>query len=77
MHQVVENVHGWLQQQMQKWLEGQEDEKLDVEECKQVLEKLFYDQYKREWIQKNVSSLKETYEAIVLAEGGYPTAKHR
>jgi hypothetical protein len=42
-----------------------------------VLEGLFYDQYKREWIQKNVSSLKETYEAIVLADGGYPTAKHR
>ena len=77
MHKVVENVHGWLAQQMQKWLEGKEDEELDVEECKKVLEGLFYDQYKREWIQKNVSSLKETYEAIVLADGGYPTAKHR
>lgn len=77
MHKVIENVHAWLQQQMEKWIEDQGDEPLEVESCKNELKRLFDDVYKPEWIQANVASLRETYEAIVFADGGYPAAAYR
>lgn len=77
MHKVVENVHAWLDRKMQEWLEDKEDEKLKVEDCKEELSRLFDQVYQQEWIQANVNSLRDTYEAIVLADGGYPPAKRR
>ena len=77
MHKVIENVHAWLQQGMEKYIEEQEETPLDVEECKKELKRLFDEGYQDDWIKANVESLRETYEAIVLAGGGYVTAEHR
>lgn len=77
MHKVIENVHAWLQQQMELYLEEQGDDALDVDACKAHLQSLFMDHYKLQSIQANVDSLRDTYEAIVLAGGGYIAARHR
>lgn len=77
MHKVVENVHAWLQARMQEWLEQQDKRTLTVEACKKQLEHYFYDKLSTESIRKNVESLPETYEAIVLHNGGYVTKKRR
>ncbi len=77
MHKVVEHVHGWLQGRMQKWLEDKDEEKLTVQECKAELERLFKHELKTESIAADVATLKDTYRAIIRAEGGYPPKKHR
>lgn len=71
MHKVVEHVHAWLDAQMQKWLEEKEGEKLTGQQCMNELVRLFEHGYPLESIQKDVKSLKATYQAIVAAEGGY------
>lgn len=77
MHKVIENVHAWLQQEMEKWIEQQGDGPLKVEACKEELARLFRKGYKKEWVQANVESLRDTYLSIVYAEGGYVPAKDR
>lgn len=77
MHKVVENVHAWLQEKMQAWLEQQDKATLRVDACKQQLEHFFYNELPTESIRKNVDSLPDTYEAIVLNNGGYLTKKRR
>lgn len=77
MHNVIENVHAWLQQEMEKWIEAQGDAPFQVEECKKELTRLFIDVYQHSSIQANVLSSRETYEAIVLAGGGYVANVHR
>lgn len=77
MHKVIENVHAWLQQEMEKYVEAQGDEALEVEECKQHLRDLF-DQYcEQDWVQANVLSLPDTYNAIIIAGGGCVPARYR
>lgn len=71
MHKVVENVHAWLQGQMEKWVAQQGDRKLTAEECKEQLNQLFEDGYQHAWIKSNVESLPWTYLAVLLADGGY------
>lgn len=77
MHKVVEHVHGWLQGRMQKWLEDMDEERLTVEACKAELERLFYQVLTINSIAADVATLKDTYRAIIRAEGGYPSKKHR
>lgn len=77
MHKVVEHVHGWLQGKMQKWLEDMDDARLTVDACKAELDRLFYQVLTTNSIAADVATLKDTYRAIVRAEGGYPPKKHR
>lgn len=77
MHKVVEHVHGWLQARMQKWLEGMDEQQLTVDACKQELARLFYQVLQIKSIADDVASLKDTYRAIIRADGGYPAKKHR
>lgn len=77
MHKVVEHVHGWLQREMQRWLMTQEKRTLTIANCQQQLEHLFYNVLKKESIQKDVLSLADTYEAVVLAGGHYVAKRHR
>jgi len=71
MHKVVENVHAWLEKQMQEYIRKKGAEKLDTEDCKQHLKDLFDNGYKVESIQANVRSLPWTYWEIWVNEGGY------
>jgi hypothetical protein len=50
---------------------------LRVDACKQQLEHFFYNELPIESIRKNVDSLPDTYEAIVLNNGGHLTKKRR
>lgn len=77
MHKVIENVHAWLQQHMEKYVEDQRDEPLNVEECKKHLSNLFDHYCEQDWVQANVLSLPETYNAIIVAGGGYVPARNR
>lgn len=77
MHKTVEHVHAWLQAQMQKWLETVEQQKLTPEMCQEQLEHIFYQQLKPSSIAADVASLKDTYQAIIAAGGGYPPKKYR
>lgn len=71
MHKVVEHVHGWLQAEMQKWLEDQDEEKITIEQCKAELRRLFEQELTKESLQRDVDSLKKTYAAVIAHEGGY------
>jgi len=71
MHKVVEHVHGWLQGGMSKWLSKQEKRTLKPQQCMDELQRLFSQVLQKKSIQKDVESLRETYEAVVLAGGGY------
>jgi len=77
MHKTVEHVHAWLQAHMQKWLETVEQEKLTPEMCQEQLKHIFYQQLKPSSIAADVASLKDTYQAIIAADGGYPPKKYR
>lgn len=77
MHKVVEHVHAWLDHHMQLWLQKQNRKELDIEACKQQLEHQFYKVLPKESIQKDVQSLVQTYEAVVLAGGGHVTSEFR
>ena len=77
MHKVVEHVHAWLDRHMQLWLQTQHHKELTIDACKQQLEHLFYNVLPKESIQKDVESLVETYEAVVLAGGGHVTKEFR
>jgi hypothetical protein len=77
MHKVVEHVHAWLDFHMQRWLLKQNRATITIDACKQQLEHLFYNVLTKESIQKDVRSLAQTYEAIVLAGGGHVTAENR
>lgn len=77
MHKVVEHVHGWLQKRMQKWLGKQEGAPLTAAQCKDKLQQLFKEDLSISSIQKNVSSLKETYQAVINHGVGYPPSKYR
>lgn len=81
MHKVVENGHGALQNHMQRWLlkreREQPDVKLQVAECKAQLEASFYRMSTTGEIQRNVSTLRETYQAIIDAGGDYPPKRFR
>ncbi|WIA15080.1 hypothetical protein OEZ85_001778 [Tetradesmus obliquus] len=77
MHKTVEHVHGWLDHHMQLWLQKQNRKELTIDACKQQLQHLFYNVLKKESIQRDVESLVETYEAIVLAGGGHVTSQFR
>jgi hypothetical protein len=76
-HKVVEHVHAWLDHHMQLWLQKQNHKELTVEACKQQLKHLFYNVLKKESIQKDVESLVQTYEAVVLAGGHHVTSEFR
>lgn len=71
MHKVVEHIHAWLQGEMSKWLCQQDKQSLTVGQCKDELKRLFHNVLQTESIQRDVETLKETYEAVVLADGGY------
>lgn len=77
MHKAVEHVHAWLQAQMQKWLETMEGQKLTPEMCLEHLNHIFYQQLKASSIAADVATLKDTYQAIIAAGGGYPSKKYR
>lgn len=77
MHKVVEHVHGWLQKQMQKWLGEHEGSPLTADQCKEKLQQLFQEDLNISSIQKNVRSLKATYQAVIDAGGGYIPARYR
>lgn len=77
MHKTVEHVHAWLDHHMQLWLQKQNRKELIIDACKQQLQHLFYNVLKKESIQRDVESLVETYEAIVLAGGGHVTSQFR
>ena len=81
MHKVVENSHGILQSHMQRWLIERErtrpDEKLQVQECQAQLEQRFYKMSTTGEIKRNVLTLKDTYQAIIDAGGGYPPKRLR
>jgi hypothetical protein len=77
MHKVVEHVHAWLDYHMQLWLQKQNRKELKIEACKQQLEHLFYNVLKKESIQKDVQSLVQTFEAVVLAGGHHVTSEFR
>ncbi|WIA23049.1 hypothetical protein OEZ86_009964 [Tetradesmus obliquus] len=77
MHKVVEHVHGWLQGRMQKWLALQDKATLTVAQCKAELMRLFTQELDISSIQKDVRTLKDTYQAVVDAEGGYVKKQHR
>lgn len=77
MHKVVEHVHAWLQARIQLWLEGKDEVKVTVQECKNELKRLFEQELTLEAIQKDVDSLKQTYQAVIDHTGGYITAKDR
>jgi hypothetical protein len=70
MHKVVEHVHAWLQARMQVWLEDKDEERLTVADCKAELQRLFDRELKAESIQKDVKSLKATYQAVIDHQGG-------
>ena len=50
---------------------------LTVDACKAELERLFYRVLTASSIAADVATLKDTYRAIIRAEGGYPPRKHR
>lgn len=77
MHKVVEHVHGWLQARMQRWLEDMDEQQLTADACKQELRRLFFEVLQTKSIADDVASLKDTYRAIVRANGGYPAKRHR
>lgn len=77
MHKAVEHVHAWLQAKMQLWLEEQQDQRLTADVCKSELERLFFQVLKPSSIAADVASLKDTYQAIIDADGGYPPKKYR
>ena len=77
MHGVVEHCHAFLQARMLKWLEQQDRKTLTVDTCKTELERIFYNELSIESIQKDVEALTDTYEAIVLNNGGYVTKRCR
>ena len=77
MHKVVEHVHGWLHSKMQRWLEDVDEQRLTAAACKTELERLFNQVLDINSIAADVHTLKDTYRAIIRAEGGYPPKKHR
>lgn len=77
MHKVVEHVHGWLQGRMQKWLEDMDEQRLTADACKAELKRLFCQILTTRSIAADVATLKDTYRAIIRAQGGYPPKKHR
>ena len=76
MNKVVEHVHAWLTLKMHSWLRSRIDNKPSVQECKQQLETFFHS-YPTASIQKDVDSMKSTYEAIVHEAGMYPSSPFR
>ncbi|WIA23048.1 hypothetical protein OEZ86_009963 [Tetradesmus obliquus] len=62
---------------MQKWLALQDKATLTVAQCKAELMRLFTQELDISSIQKDVRTLKDTYQAVVDAEGGYVKKQHR
>lgn len=77
MHKTVEHCHAWLDKSMQRWLEGKEEEQLTGQQGMDELVRLFEHELPLESIQRDVKSLKATYQAVVAAEGGYIHVDHR
>jgi hypothetical protein len=77
MHKVVKHQHAWLQMKMQMWLETQDDGKLTPLQCMDQLERLFYQELKKESILSDAKSLKATYQAVIDHQGGYIPAADR
>lgn len=77
MHKVVEHVHAWLQSRMQKWLGEHEGSPLTATQCKEKLMQLFMEELSISSIQKDVRSLKATYQAVIDHAGGYVPARFR
>lgn len=77
MHAVVEHCHAYLTAKMMKWLEQQDRATLTIDMCKSELERIFYHELRTDSIQRDVEALTETYEAIVLNNGGYVIKRYR
>jgi hypothetical protein len=77
MHKVVEHQHAWLQFKMQMWLETQDAVKLTEQQCKDELERLFYQELKQQSVLDDVRSLKATYQAVIDHKGGFIPAADR
>ena len=77
MHKVVEHVHGWLTQKMQKWLLQQKAPiRVTPADAQAELERLFKS-YPKESVLGDVRSLPETYKAIIAVDGAYPIKRYR
>jgi hypothetical protein len=72
MHKVVEHVHPFVCQRMDKWVQQQGNRKFTMAECKQQLRDIAQ-QISKHSVHRDVMSLRDTYSAIVAAGGRYPT----
>lgn len=76
MHKAIEHVFGTLTRAMNASM-ARDPELKGVDKYKEELEKLFNQKITARGVNKDVLSLRATYEQILAAEGDWPPAKFR
>jgi hypothetical protein len=77
IHKVIEQVHAVCGNSFTKALERLEEACESIEEYQVMYIDIFYEKVTRDWIQKAVTSLQSTFQAIIMAGGCYPSKEFR